>query len=491
MTTVRRAMFFSFLESYLGLALNIVSFTLLARLLTPKQIGVYSVALAIIGVMQVVRDFGLVNFLIQKKELTKEYIASAWGLSILLGSILFSIVELGAPLLGRFYNDNTITVIARIVALNFILLPFNSVCLALLKREMKFHIVMRINTAASVAGTLITLVLAWFQWGALSLALGSVANSVVVAISLIAAGTITWLGKPALGKAREIIAFGGPLTGANIITSISMDINDLAIGKILGFNEVAIISRAQGLMNLFHRDFMSAVRNVALPAFSHAQRAEESLDVKYIAAVTAVTAIAFPFYGFMSLFPLDIIRVMFGNQWDQAALLVPYFCAAGAFAANVSLIQTVMLADGHSGLVSIAEFIMQPAKAVLLTATVFYFKALEPFAIAFLFVNILSVPYFYYFKQKRIPTNFTMLGKRLGANLLLSFACLGPPAVVAYFVRPHMGPLPLAPFFGCVALCAALWILVIVLTKHPLYWEAHEMLGRKRAHHKKASHTLL
>ena len=480
MTTVRRAVFFSFLESYLGLALNIVSFTLLARLLTPKQIGVYSVALAIIGVMQVIRDFGLVNFLIQKKDLTREYIASAWGLSLLLGSALFLIVELGAPLIGRFYADDAIKVIARIVALNFILLPINSVCLALLKRDMKFHIVMRINTSASVIGTLLTLLLAWLGWGALSLALGTVANSAVVAASVIASGALRRLGRPSLSKAREILAFGGPLTGANIITSISMDINDLAVGKILGFTEVAIISRGQGLMNLFHRDFMSAVRNVALPAFAQANRAAESLDEKYIAAVTAVTAIAFPFYGFMSLFPLDVIRLMFGTQWDQAAFLVPYFCVAGAFAATYSLIQAVMLAAGHAGLVSTAEFIIQPIKAVILITVVMTFKALEPFAISYLLVTALSGPYLYYFKQKRIPTHFRLLGARLGANLALAVACLTPPALIAHAMRTGDAPLPVAVFLACAVLCAVIWLLAVALSKHPLYWEVMAIVARRR-----------
>lgn len=481
MSTVRKAIVFSFLESYFGLALNIVSFTLLARLLTPQQIGVYSVALAIISVMQVIRDFGLVNFLIQKKDLGQDHVASAWGLSLLMGGGLFAVVQAGAPLLGHFYHDDVITAIARIVSFNFLLLPLNSVCLALMRRDMKFQMVMRINMAAAAVGTLATILLAWLGWGALSLAAGSVINSVTVAISVTVVGSLSALGRPSLSRAREILAFGGPLTAANIVTSISMDINDLAVGKILGFKEVAIISRSQGLMNLFHRDFMSAVRNVAFPAFSQANRDGASLDEKYIAAVTAVTAIAFPFYGFMSLFPLDVIRLMFGSQWDQAAFLVPYFCVAGAFAATYSLIQTVMLAAGHAGLVSTAEFIIQPFKAVLLTVVVLNFKSLQLFAIAYLLVNILAAPYFYYFKQKRIPTDWGLLGARVGANLLLALACLTPPALIAYALRVKQGPLPVMVFLACVLLCMAIWIVAVIITKHPLYWEVQGVLARRRA----------
>lgn len=480
MTTVRRAIAFSFLESYAGLALNVVSFTLLARLLTPQQIGLFSVALAIVTVMQVLRDFGLVNFVIQKKELTQEYMATVWGISLILGSTLFLIVQAAAPTIGRFYDNETIQTISSIVALNFLLLPFNSVCLAVLRREMQFKTVMHINVAASFASTVSTVLLAWLGWGALSLAIGSVVNSVAVAIGLLLAGAQSRLGVPGLRKAREVLAFGGQLTAANIITSISMDINDIAVGKILGFNEVAIISRGQGLMNLFHRDFMGAVRNVAYPAFSQANRNGEPVEVKYIAAVTAVTAIAWPFYGFTALFPLDIIRLMFGSQWDHAASLVPYFCIAGAFSAAISLIQTLMLALGHPKLVSLAEFIMQPVKAIALTAVIVYFRELTPFAVGFMVIAMISVPYFYYFKQKRAPTDFRQLGKKMGFNLLLTAACLVPPAALAGLMREHGAPLSIPVFLLCAAMCVTIWALALMLFKHPLYLELSHMLARNK-----------
>jgi len=480
MSVVRKAIVFSFLESYFGLALNIMSFTLLARLLTPQQIGLYSVALAIISVMQVIRDFGLVNFLIQKKELTKDYISTAWGLSLLLGTTLFVVVELGAPLLGRFYSNETITTIARIVAFNFLLLPVNSVCLALLKRDMKFQMVMRINMLAAAIGTLCTLLLAWLGWGALSLAIGSTANNATVAISVLLIGSATHLGKPSFSRMREVLTFGGPLTAANIITSISMDINDLAVGKILGFNAVAMISRGQGLMNLFHRDFMGAVRNVAYPAFAQANRDGHRMEEKYITAVTMVTALAWPFYGFMSLFPLDVIRIMFGTQWDAAAALVPYFCIAGAFSASINLILTLVMALGQANLVARAEFVFQPIRAIALTAAIFYFRELELFAAVFLAVSALSVPYFYYIKQKSLPSNLPLLGKKLVGNLLLTAVTLVPCALIQHFFKQGAAPLGIPTFVFCVVLTATAWLGCMTIMRHPLYLEINQILERRR-----------
>lgn len=479
MTTVRRALVFSFLESYLGIALSLVSFMLLARMLTPAQVGLFSVALAIISITQVIRDFGLVSFLIQKKDLGPEHISTAWGMALILGSTLFLLVQLGAPFIGAFYNDESLTSIARIVALNFLILPFNSVCLALLRREMKFSMVMRINLTGAFLSTLCTLTLAWLGAGAYALAVGSVLNNAIIAAGLLALGAAGKLLKPSLATWREIFRFGGPLTAANVITSITMDINDLAVGKIMGFNAVAIASRAQGLMNLFHRDFMSAVRNVAYPAFSKAHRNNEPVDAKFVASVVNVGVIAWTFYGFAALFPLEVLRLMFGPQWDLSAPLVPLFCMAGAASALINLAPTALLAAGHARQVATAELIIQPIRAATLCALVFYYRDLYYFAAGFMMVALFSVPYWFVVKQRCMPTAFGALGRGLALNGVVTAVALAPAMTIVYFMRPANGALPYPLFFTCAGLTCLGWIACLWAFRHPLFREfASALAGR-------------
>lgn len=481
MTTVRRAIFFSFFESYLGVILNLVSFVLLARLLTPAQVGLFSVAMAIIGITQVIRDFGLVNFLIQKKDLTEVHIATAWGLALILGSVLFAGVQLVAPLIGEFYKDDSLSGIARVVALNFLVLPFNSVCLALLRRSMNFKAVMRINLSGAVLSTIVTLVLAWLGVGAYALAIGAVLNNAIVACGLLFSGATKRLPRPALAAWREILGFGGPLTVANVITSASIDINDLAVGKILGFQSVAIISRAQGLMNLFHRDFMVAVRNVAYPAFSQANRDGEALEAKFAVSVTNVIAIAWTFYGFASLFSLEVLRLMFGPQWDQSAPLVPWFCLAGAASALVNLVPTVMLAGGHSRLVATTELIFQPVRALTMVSVTLYFRDLQAFAIGFAIVSLASVPYFYAFKQRCLPTDFRALARCVVSNTLVALCSLAPSLLVVALFRQPQQALGYPLFFACAGVTCVAWPLALRLFGHPLYGECMTVVRSRLA----------
>ena len=314
MTSVRRALAFSFIERYLLIAISLLSNILLARLLTPEEIGIYSVSLAVIGIAQVLRDFGIGNFLIQEKNLTEAHIRTAFGISLLLGGSLFVMVYFAAPFAAGFYGEDQMLRTLQISSLNFLTLPFCTISLALLRRDMAFKRLLWVNLIAAIFGFLVTISFAYSGFGSNSMAIGAVATNIATGITAWLARTNRQLLLPNFSEWRVISNFGGQNTLAGIVTTIAMDINDLAIGKILGFAPVAMISRAQGLMNLFHRDVMGAIRNVAYPSFAVSHRQGNDLESQYITAVASVTAIAWPFYAFASLFALELLRLLLDRK---------------------------------------------------------------------------------------------------------------------------------------------------------------------------------
>jgi lipopolysaccharide exporter len=64
-----------------------------------------------------------------------------------------------------------------ICALNFLLLPFSTISLALLRREMAFKKLAVVGLFAATVGALVSTGLAWGGMGAPSLAIGSVATT--------------------------------------------------------------------------------------------------------------------------------------------------------------------------------------------------------------------------------------------------------------------------------------------------------------------------
>lgn len=475
MTSVRRALAISFLERYLTVLLALASNMLLARLLTPHEIGVYSVSLAVIGIAQVLREFGIGNYLIQEKELTDDHLRTAFGMSLLLGGTLFAVVFVAAPYASRFYAEPAMTQTLRIAALNFLVLPLCTVRLALLRRAMRFKALLYISLVATVLSQVATVALAWGGLGPDSMAIGSVLLNAAMAVGTFVAHDDKRLLAPSLKLWRPLLNFGGQSALTNVVTSVSMDANDLVVGKVLGFGPVAMLSRAQGLMNLFHRDVMGAVRNVALPAFARAHRNGESMDRHLVKSISLVTVVAWLFYGWLSLFPLEATRILFGHQWDDAARLVPLFALAGALGAIVSLIPTVLIAVGRIDLVTRLELVLQPLRLALVALAAFAFASMEMVAAAMALSALLAVPCFLW--AARSALNRVSLLRtatlELARSLLVSMVGLLPALLLAWTqglarAEPIAMPLVLLSVLGgfVLALATAQWAC------HPITHEA-------------------
>jgi lipopolysaccharide exporter len=468
-TTVRRSLFFALAERYLLLLLQLASFIVLARLLTPEDIGLYSVASAVIGLAQVVRDFGVGSYLIQEKELTPERVRTAFTITLLIAVVLFAVTQLAAYQVALFYRDPRLERVLLLLSINFLIIPLNSTNMALMRRDMQFGKLMSMNVVATLAGTGTSITLAALGQGYISLVWAALVNTATVAIT----GSIVRRGGfwhwPTLREWRRVFYFGSRATLASIITEIAMNINDLVIGRVLGFSAVGILSRAQGVMNLFHRDVMGAVRSVALPAFAKAHREGADLEILHTRSITAVTAFSWPFYGFLGLFPLESLRLLFGHQWDAAAHLVPVFCLAGAVASCWNLILPMLTASGRINLTVRAEILIQLIRIGTLVSCVLFFDTLLPYAISFLFIYILCLPVFYYYKNFASPTRWLPVLRGLGASLLLMLFALAPPGlikvlmVIGYLNWNEYLVVPMA------ALSTALgWLLGLRVLKHPV-----------------------
>jgi lipopolysaccharide exporter len=469
MTSVRRALALSFAERYILIAIALLGNILVARLLTPKEIGIYSVSLAVIGVAQVLRDFGIGSFLIQEKNLTEAHIRTAFGFTLLIGGSLFFVVYLTAPFTGSFYGESQMAQTMRISALNFLILPFCSISLTLLRRVMAFKQLVTVSLAAATVGFATTTSLAYAGFGPNSMAIGAVVGNISTGIGAWFARTDRKFLMPSLSEWRALLNFGGQSALSSVVTTIAMDINDLALGKILGFAPVAMISRAQGLMNLFHRDMMIAIKGVAFPAFAKAHREGESLEERYIASVTAVTVIAWPFYGFASLYALELLRLLFGPQWDEAASLVPLFCLAGASLSTSSLITGAMMAVGRIDLVTKLELLFQPLRAVLIIAIAMIFQSLFACAMAFLIAFMLYTPFAYMFKARCIPNDYQSLLSNLWLSAKVTLASLALPAGLAIHVGlDRSAPANLSVLISAAILCGVSWLVALVIFKHPV-----------------------
>lgn len=330
MSGVRRALLISFADNYSALVINILVTVILSRLLTPEEIGVFSVAAVFVFLATIMREFGVGDYLIQVREVTQQGLNAAFTLML---SISWSLAVLlwfiSGPVAG-FYQEPGIKDVIHVLALSFILVPFGAIFMALLRREMKFGISYRIHLAQNVVYAITAIGLAYWGFGYMSLAWASLAGVVATVLGA------TWyrpktlrLGLTGSGL-RKVARFGGWVMTSTFCGQLAERMPELVIGKVQGMAPVGFYSRANGLVQIFDQLVMSAAAPVVMPHFSNLNRAGGGeVSAHFLKATSYLTAIAWPFYALLALLAEPVIRILYGNQWSAAVPLAQALCVFG------------------------------------------------------------------------------------------------------------------------------------------------------------------
>lgn len=363
--STRRSLFFSFLDRYASLLVSVVSSMVIARLLTPTEIGVFSVTMVLLMFVNTVRDMGAGQYLVQEKDLTTERIRTVWAVQLGLGLGLAGLVLLASYPVSVFYNEPRMFNIMLVVALNYAVNPFGSLTYAWLMREMRFESVAIMRFSAGLAGAVVSAWLAWLGYGAISLAFGSLGSTVVNAVIAVAfrPKTFPWL--PGLGEIKRVLSFGSQLTGSSLMNVIANGAPEMLLGKLQTVTAVGLYSRSNGLVQMFYRLFVDAVSTVCLPWFAKQSRENGDFTEPFVKATAYITAFGWSFCAAVVFLAHPVINVLYGDQWNHSVDLARLLAVAMAFSVPAALCGTALLACGASKVVIKATAINTLASVTL------------------------------------------------------------------------------------------------------------------------------
>tara|TARA_R110001599_G_scaffold353742_2_gene596031 strand:+ start:2786 stop:4264 length:1479 start_codon:yes stop_codon:yes gene_type:complete len=323
---VKRALLISFFERYGITSLQLLSAVILARLLTPEDIGIYTVGVAVIGIAHMIRDFGVGQYLLQEKSLTVEKVASALGLTMTFAWILGGTLLLSAPYIALYYEEPAVEEVLFVVSLNFLIIPLGAMAPALLKRSMSFGTIFKINLTAAAVGVSVSITLAYMDFGFMSMAWATVANVAVSALMSQLYLPKKYRVMPSLSNVKPILSFGSHVVGANLIGEVSNSALELIVAKYLGFASLGFLSRGQGYIKMYSNIIEKATVPVISAHMARIHREGESINEAYSYVMNYVTLIGWFCLGFMGFMGSHIIRILYGDQWDMAVPLASLLC---------------------------------------------------------------------------------------------------------------------------------------------------------------------
>lgn len=299
--------------------LRIGSVMVLARLLDPKDFGLVGMVSVVTGAFNLFKDAGLSVVTVQRAEITDAEVSALFWVNIAVGAGLAALTIVIAPLLGAFYREPRLFWVAVALGSGFVLNAAGVQHSAILQREMRFVALSVTEITAWVASIAIGIGLAMAGVGYWAL--------VWMAVSLPAVSTggfwlaTGWVpGRPSrVSGIGSMIRFGSTVTLNTLIVYVAYNTDKLIIGRLWGAEALGIYGRAYQLINIPTENLNAAVGGVAVSALARVQAEEVRLKNYFLKSYSLVLAFTLPVTIACGLFAEDIIFVVLGPKWMDAA----------------------------------------------------------------------------------------------------------------------------------------------------------------------------
>jgi O-antigen/teichoic acid export membrane protein len=324
------------------------SLMVLARLLLKEDFGLVSMATTVTGFLGLFREAGLSMATVQRASVTHEQTSTLFWVNVGLGGVLSVVTVVTAPLIAAFYGDPRLVWATVAVGTSFI---FDSATVqhrAMLQRRMRVAALAAIDVGslAFSVGAGIAMALAGHGYWALVMMMVAQPAVSVPAVWLAAA----WIpGMPRRrAGVRSMLVYGGAVTLNNLVVYLAYNLDKVLIGRFWGAEALGVYGRAYQLINLPNETLNATVGRVAFPALSRIQGDPARLRSYFLKGYGLFLSLVIPLTVGCGLFADDIIVVLLGAKWrDAAAIFRPLAPTILAFALT-NHFAWLMLATGQA-----------------------------------------------------------------------------------------------------------------------------------------------
>ena len=298
----------------------------LTRALSPDEFGLVGMIVAVTGITDLLKDYGLSSATIQRQELRHDEVSALFWINVAIGAALSALTLIAAPLIATGYGQPALYELTCALAASSVLGGISVQHLALLRRELRLDRVAYIDVGSSIAGTLAAVVSAYAGHGAWALVIRQL-------VRLSTQAVLSWLlcpwrpSAPKRTDVRELVRFGAHVSGFQVMNYLERNLDNILIGRFVGPTALGLYEKAYEMMRVPLEQVSQPVSSVAMPALSRLTEQPERYRVAYrnvarllsllLTGTTPLAIYIAPFF----------IPTILGAQWRDSVPIFQWLAA--------------------------------------------------------------------------------------------------------------------------------------------------------------------
>lgn len=366
--SVKNALGWTTLAQLVASVLQFASSLVLARVLSPEEVGVFAVGVATSGILAVIQQLGLPGLIIREEVLSRNFEATVFSINLIFSLIVAIAICVAGSLAEMIFDDRRVEHVMYVLALGPIVFSLSFLPSAHLERDGNFKMLAFAAVAGAAATALFTIALLYMGMRVMSLAYAQLIGYIVTSVLLI------WFGRRyskiifGLRQWRQVASFSFRVVLISGSYNISQRISEMSLAKLAGLPSLGLYNRASSINGLIASNVYSVIGKVYLVHFAQSHREGNSLSPHYLETASALVVILWPAYLGIALLSPYVLTVIYGPQWSPAAVALSLLCVASAISVSVSLSAELFLATGNVNTQARLEMKRACISTVLFTA---------------------------------------------------------------------------------------------------------------------------
>jgi O-antigen/teichoic acid export membrane protein len=325
--------------------LGLVSTVVLARLLTPADFGLMAMAMLVVAFVDAWLSFGLETALIQNQDATREYYDTAWTLRIIQSIAVAIFVAAAAPFAAAYFKEPRVVPVIWVICLGLVVSGFSNVGVVAFRKELELQKEFRLQVTAKVIGFFIGVGAAVWLRNYWALVIGTVSGFGVSCI-------LSYLMHPyrprlSLSRVCELWSFSQWMLIRSIGHFAEMRADEVLVGGLGSTRQMGLYNVAAELGRLPGSEFAAPLNQALVPGFAKLQHDTRRVAAAYLSALGAVSTVTVPAGIGLALVAHDLVVLLMGEQWAQAAPLLVLLAISGAVRTGDSLATSFVLGTGR------------------------------------------------------------------------------------------------------------------------------------------------
>ena len=330
--------------------LNLLFGIFLARLLTPADYGMVGMLTVFSALASILQEGGFISALTNRKKTEhKDYNAVFW-FSLLMGTSLYTLLYICAPLIADFYQQPQLTSLARLSFLSFLISSTNVAPRAFLFKQLRTKENAIISFCSLTISGIIGIVLAYkgfAYWGIATQTIAFTTGTTI--LSYYFSG---W--KPSLHidftPIKEMIGYSSKLIVTHTFQIINNNLFSILLVKFYNEKEVGYFNQANKWSTMGYTTINGMLTSVAQPVLSTLSDDKER-QLNALRKMLRFTAfVSFPAMFGLSFTSQELIVLAVTDKWLPSANIMQILCIGGAFIPFSGLFSQLMLSRGHSSI---------------------------------------------------------------------------------------------------------------------------------------------